>query len=92
MRETEEIHLEALKVLSFTQTFKNVFFSGFLPRHQFSINFRGRQAFVMGWSQSQDVTPACLEVGWPQLVPSPEQVHRLHSKTSDGKANLSSLV
>lgn len=57
MRETEEILLEASKVLrdEHTHTYKNIPLSGFLHRHESSIDLRERQVLVTGWLQSHNV-------------------------------------
>lgn len=80
MRETEEILLEASKVLrdEHTHTYKNIPLSGFLHRHESSIDLRERQVLVTGWLQSQDFTTASFEV---------RRCSTRCSLTSDGKAN-----
>lgn len=57
--------------------------------------FEGRLLIVTGWTHSQDTTTARLEVGWAEIGPTPEQVHRCCgsaqlSQIGDGKANQSS--
>lgn len=57
-----------------TMIFKNFSFSGFLHRHELSIDLRERRVLVKGWPQSGDVTAAHLAgaVAWFDLVqPNP---------------------
>lgn len=75
-RETREIQLEAPKSWELN-TFKNIFLSGFLHRHELSFNLRGRRGTVTSWPQSRVVIAADWRRG---LAP-------LSSKAGDGKAN-----
>lgn len=61
-----------------THTYKNIPLSGFLHRHESSIDLRERQVLVTGWLQSQDFTTASFEV---------RRCSTRCSLTSDGKAN-----
>lgn len=79
-------------------TFRNIFLSGFVHRHELSIEvsrcWGDRCLLRVGWSQEMSAQLADLQAGQPWLGPTPEQVHRwcgldwtCRSRTAGGKGN-----